>query len=117
MPIKTLALIASLFALGCGEKSDEERLDGLVAGCQSINDAYNNLAATCDALEPSYIDCEEERDKTEEHGCSDEAEASMACMEGIGYASLECNDEGLEAVTTCYDEGMAYNSCVGEEVL
>ena len=33
MTVTHLLLVASLFALGCGEKSDEERLDDLEAAC------------------------------------------------------------------------------------
>jgi hypothetical protein len=117
MPIKKLALIASFFALGCGEKSDEERLDDIVEACESLNQAFNELAATCDGLQPSIVDCEEERIKTEENGCIDEAEASIECLEGIGYDSLECNEESLVELASCAEIGMAYNECIGEEVL
>jgi hypothetical protein len=114
---RNLVLVASLFAFGCGEKSDDERLDDLVAGCESLNQAYNSLAATCEGLDPTAIDCEEIRNKTEENGCIDEAEASLGCMEDIGFESLECEDESLAMLATCSDEGLAFNDCIGEEAL
>ena len=48
--IKNLVLIASFFAIGCGDKSDEDRLDDLVEACEAINAAHNELADSCDAL-------------------------------------------------------------------
>jgi hypothetical protein len=111
---RNLVLIASLFAFGCGEKSDDERLDDLVAGCESINQAYNTLAANCDGLEQETFDCQEMRDETEDNGCIEEAEASLGCMEDIGFASLECDEESLGMILTCADEGTAYTDCIGE---
>ena len=37
MNVKHLVLFASLFALGCGEKSDEERLDDLETACGDLS--------------------------------------------------------------------------------
>ena len=117
MQIKNLALIASLFALGCGDKSDDERLDALVEGCESLNEAWNELADSCDGLDRTYIDCEEQRDLTEEHGCLDEAEAAMECLEGIGYETLPCDESSLRALENCTADGEAFNECTGEETL
>ena len=117
MQIKNLALIASLFALGCGDKSDDERLDALVEGCESLNEAWNELADSCDGLDRTYIDCEEQVDLTEEHGCLDEAEASMECLEGIGYGTLSCDESSLDALASCYADSAAFNACIGEGTL
>ena len=118
MQIKNLALIASLFALGCG-KSDEERLDDLVEGCESVKTAYNSLADSpeCDFLDRWDFDCEEQKDLIEENGCLDEAEASLECLEGIDYEKLYCDEAALEALATCADEGEAVNACIGDDIL
>ena len=135
MQIHKITLIASLFAFGCGEKSDEdnddswsdggsadswsdaERLDALVEGCESLKEAWNELADSCDGFDRSYIDCEEQVDLTEEHGCLDEAEAALECLEGIGYDTLPCEESSLDALATCQADSAAFNACIGEGTL
>jgi len=111
--IKNLALIASLFAIGCGDK---DRLDALMEECEAINVAYNEIADSCDTLTRTDIDCQERRDLTEEHGCLDEAEAALECLEGIGYDTLPCEESSLDALATCQADGDAWTECVGEEI-
>ena len=132
MQIQRLALIASLCAFGCGEKSDEdnddswsdggsadswwdaERLDALLDGCKSVNEAWNELADSCDSFGRTYIDCEEQVDLAEERGCLDEAEASMECIEVIiDYETLKCDESTLAALASCTAESEAYNACIG----
>ena len=43
MTVNHLLLVASLFAVGCGEKSDEERLDDLEAACADYLEGYSRL--------------------------------------------------------------------------
>ena len=111
MSIHRFILFASLFAIGCG-KSDEERLDDLVTGCESLNDAYRQLADECD-FPDIIIDCEDQRTIAEESGCIDEAEEALACSQRIGYESLECDDDLTGALDACADEAQAYSECAG----
>ena len=111
MNTQNLLLVASLFAFGCGEKSDEERLDDLGAACTEMNDGYNILAANCGFPAMDFA-CDERISQTEENGCIDQAEDALACSERIGYSDLEC-DEADAALILCEDEGTAWAKCVG----
>ena len=47
MTIRNLVLFASLFALACGEKTDEERLDDLEEACNEYIESYSRLQEEC----------------------------------------------------------------------
>jgi hypothetical protein len=106
MSIHRFILFASLFAIGCG-KSDEERMDDLIAGCESLLESYRQLADEC-GLGDFIIDCQDL-----DSDCLDEAEASLECSQRIGYESLECNDDLEGALDACADEFTAYSACAG----
>jgi len=113
MQIQNLVLFAALFAIGCGEKTDDERLDALQEACESIQVAAGEFTLQC-GFDSVDFECESRRNLTEKHGCIDEAEALLGCIEGVGYDSLECDDERAGAGSACLDnEGVTWNSCVG----
>lgn len=116
MQIQRLALIAALFAFGCGEKSDEDNddrgLDELVEACQGLREAYTTLEDKCGSLDINLGDCQEQIDWTEQQGCVDEAKTAIECSESIGFASLDCNKVD-SALKTCEAEGNAWAECVG----
>ena len=109
-----LVLFASLFIIGCGEKSDEERIDDLLEQCQSMCDSTNALADKCGFTQ---VDCEcaDRAAKTEEFGCIDEAEAIFKCMDGIGLDSLTCSDDLLGALESCADTTATWHACASED--
>ena len=114
MQIRNLVFVASLFAIGCG-KSEESRLDDLVEACEAYNESFNDLADSCEGLARTDFDCEEQRDLTEEHGCLEEAEAAVQCLEAIDFETLPCDESSLEALDSCTADGEAWNECVGLE--
>ena len=112
MTIRNLFLFASLFALGCGEKTDEERLDDLEEACNDYLESYSRLQAECGLPDPGFT-CAEQRSLTEESGCIDEAEAALECGQDAGFDSLTCEDDLLGALSKCEEPGTAWNECVG----
>ena len=116
MQIQKITLIAALFAIGCGEKSDEDKddkgLDSLVEACQDLREAYTTLEEQCGALNITLGDCQDLVDWTEAQGCVDEAQTAIECSESIGFASLYCNDIA-SALETCQTESNAWVECVG----
>ena len=112
MTVKYLVLFASLFALGCGEKSDEERLDDLEAACADYLESYSRLQGECGLPDPGFT-CAEQRKLTEESGCIDEAEAALECGQNADFDSLTCEDDLLAELSKCEEPGTAWNECVG----
>ena len=112
MTVKHLLLFSSLFALGCGEKSDEERLDDLEAACADYLEGYSRLQEECNLPDPGFT-CAEQRKLTEESGCIDEAEAALECGQNADFDSLTCEDDLLAELSKCEEPGTAWNECVG----
>ena len=112
MPSQKLILFASLFIIGCGEKSDEERLDDLTDQCLSLCDSYNGLADKCDLPpKPGDCGCAVQAALTEEFGCIDEAEVIIGCEDQVGYDSLTCDDDLEAELSACAADMQAWTDC------
>ena len=112
MTVKYLVLFGSLFALGCGEKTDEERLDDLEAACDDYLKSYSRLQEECGLPDPGFT-CAEQRRRTEESGCIDEAEAALECGQNTDFDSLTCDDDLSAELSKCEEPGTAWNECTG----
>ena len=114
MQIKALFLLAPLFAFGCGEKSDEERLDDIVERCHSFMSDYDKVTSECGFQNPINVDCDEGRKLIKENDCIDQTEAALDCADSEDYASLheQCDkvDAALEA---CAEPAQAWIECMG----
>tara|TARA_B100000530_G_scaffold189533_1_gene120220 strand:+ start:103 stop:447 length:345 start_codon:yes stop_codon:yes gene_type:complete len=113
MQIKALFLLAPLFAFGCGEKSDEERLDDLVERCHSFMSDYNRVVSECGLTNDLNVDCDEGRELIKDNECIDQTEAALDCADSQDYASLQCDDDIDAALQACAEPAFAWIECMG----
>jgi hypothetical protein len=108
-----------LFVLGCGQKSDEDRLKDL---CMSPCEAYVGYIERCSfelgVATEDYCEeiCSDQADDSVDMGCEDEYEAVNECSDSISWADAECSEEGMaRKLIVCAEQGAAWMSCLEAE--